>query len=527
MIHSTRSRSAEILRGLGALLVFAALLAGLPIGLYAVAGSPIPDRFPSWEHLSATLMQPDTDHRLFLAAIRLLGWLAWGVFTAATCTETISYLAGRSGLRLPRPVRPLQLLARDLVATATLAFSTTAAVTTPASATIHTDAHVTADLQPQTTQQPSSGHDAPPAHSPDWEPLLGDERPHHTEPDQRRTWRTRIIRRGDTLWDMARRAYGSGTLYPKIFKASRDLDQPDGIPTLTSPDDLRPGQRVRIPQTPNNTGTSPTRGPHSTKTKGTSAPEQDHQHAQPSHPPRAVPTTDPAPSQVPDPVVAPPAKNPPASTAPPNPHSMAEDRPSSAITLSSGSSIGLGLAAALSIAVAATRLHRRRHHPHATTHNESVPAHQPAIPEPVAKARKAHLDHTYADHDDPVPSDADLVAQDRTTPAADHITLGTRDQAPITLPLAGLALGLTGDGAHAAARAATIGLLAKARRDRAEILIAQPDADTLYPGATLAGIPGLTITPTLAAATTHLEAEILRRARLMEATDQPDLTALC
>ncbi|MFI0411850.1 BTAD domain-containing putative transcriptional regulator [Actinomadura sp. 3N508] len=519
MIHSTRTRTraTEILRGLGALLVFAVLLAGLPIGLYAVAGSPIPGRLPSWDHLSTTLMQPDTDHHLLLAAMRLLGWLAWGVFTTATCAETTSYLARRSSPRLPRPVRPLQLLARDLVATATLAFSTTAAVTTLASTTAN--AHVTADAQPQSHQKPPSGQDAPPAHSQDSVPLLGGEHPHGTEPG-RRTWRTRIIHRGDTLWDLARRAYGSGTLYPKIFKASRTLDQPDGIPTLTSPDDLHPGQRIRIPLTPKkSTAPPPARGPHPTNAEGDSTPEQGRGRT--IRPPQTVPTTAEQQSQAPNPTVAATADDP-----PPSRQSTTDAGPSSAITLPSGSSLGLGLAAALSLAVAATRLHQRRRRPSTDTENGNVPIHEPALPKPVTNARKAHLDGTYAALEAPIPSDADLVAADRTASPPDHVVLGTRDHVPVTLPLAGLTLGLTGDGAHAAARAITTELLATAHRDRAEVFIPQPDAGTLYPGTTLTGIPGLTITPTLAAATTHLEAEILRRARLMETTDQPDLATL-
>ncbi|WP_235037389.1 BTAD domain-containing putative transcriptional regulator [Actinomadura sp. K4S16] len=224
---------------------------------------------------------------------------------------------------------------------------------------------------------------------------------------------------------------------------------------------------------------------------------------------------------MPSPVVAPPADNPPASHSPSTPRATAEDRPG--ITLPSGSYIGLGLAAALSIAVAATRLHRRRR---LHTNPGDVSAHESAaLPEPVAKARKAHLDLAYANHDDPIPPDVDLVAKDDATPP-NSITLGARDRTPITLPLAGLVLGLTGDGALAVARAITTELLAQARRDRAELLIPRPDADALYAGAALTGIPGLTITPSLAAATSQLEAEILRRARLLENTDQSDLNAV-
>ncbi|TMR33356.1 BTAD domain-containing putative transcriptional regulator [Actinomadura geliboluensis] len=516
MTYARRTRAIEILRGLGALAVFAILLVGVPTGLYIVAGSPIPGHVPTWEQITAILLRPDTDNRLFLAAVRLLGWTAWTLFAAATCTETICYLAGRMTPSLPRPVRPLQLLARDLVATTTLLFGAAAALSAPASATAH------ASTDAPSAHEPS----ASPTQGTEWDPLLSDATPQTPEPDQP-AWRTRIIHRGDTLWDLARRAYGSGDHYLKIFKASRAVDQPDGIPALTDPDNIHPGQHVRIPQARKKTASPPpTRKPGSANTGASSKSKQSKEG---SHTPRAPrvgsgATAD-KPSQVPSPVVvAPPAESSPATPPQPTLRSAEQDRTSSAITLSSGSYIGLGLAAALSLAIAATRLHRRRRRPLADT--ADVPATPSAPPEPVAKARKAHLDRAYVDHDDPIPSDADLVIQDRTAPPADHIILGTRDRTTVTLPLPGLNLGLTGSGARSAARAATTDLLAKAHRDRAEVLIPRPDAQILYPDTPLTGIPGLTITPTPEAAITQLEAEVLRRARLLEAANETDLAAI-
>ncbi|MER7544743.1 BTAD domain-containing putative transcriptional regulator [Spirillospora sp. NPDC127506] len=515
MTYARRTRAIEILRGLGALAVFAVLLVGVPTGLYAVAGSPIPAHVPTWEQITATLLRPDTDNRLFLSAVRLLGWTAWTLFATATCTETVCYLGGRTTPSLPRPVRPLQLLARDLVATATLVFGTTAALSVPASATAH----------PSTDTPSAHEPSASAAQGGEWEPLLSDAAPQTPKPDQQ-PWRTRIIHRGDTLWDLARRAYGSGDRYLEIFKASRAVDQPDGIPALTDPDNIHPGQRVKIPRVRKKTDSPPSaRKPGSADTGGLSKSQQPQEG---SHMPRAPHTgsgaTADRPSRVPSPVVAPPAESSPAAPPQPTLRSVEEDRPSSAITLPSGSYIGFGLAAALSIAVAATRLHRRRRRRLSDT--ADVPAGPLAPPEPVAKARKAHLDRAYTDHDAPIPSDADLVIQDRTDAPADHITLGTRDRTTVALPLPGLNLGLTGSNARSVARAATTDLLAKAHRDRAEVLIPRSDAEILYPDTALADVPGLTITTTSEAAITQLEVEVLRRARLLEAANETDLAAI-
>ncbi|MUN35381.1 BTAD domain-containing putative transcriptional regulator [Actinomadura litoris] len=520
MTQLPRTRAAEICRGIAALLLVIVLLVGVPIGLYAVGGSPLPHQIPSWAQITATLMGPDSDQQVFLAAIGLLGWIAWVQFAIAVGTETVCYLAGRPARSLPRPARPLQLLARNLITTATLAFSATATLTTT-SASAHTIA-----TAPSAPHEPSPAQDTATKGTADgdgWEPFLGDGTAQHTE-SREPTWTTRIIHRGDNLWTLARRAYGSGTYYSKIFKASQRLDQPAGVPDLTDPNHLHPGQRVRLPQIRHRSAPSsdsaaipPAKGPRPSapvKAPGDDVPAR----------PRPAPK-EAASRQVPNPIVAPPrAPSPPAQT----PHRTDDQQPSSSITLPSGSTFGLGLAAALSIAVAATRLHRRRRHHPADTVQDTAPAEPP--PPPVAKARKAYLDRAFADHDAPVPSDAELLTSDHTTPAPEHTTLGTRNDSPIRLPLAGLSLGLHGDGAHATARAITIELLGKASRDRAQLLLPQPDFDLLFPGSDLTSAastpPGLTITPTVAAAVAELETELLRRARLLEITDQPDLAAL-
>jgi nucleoid-associated protein YgaU len=47
------------------------------------------------------------------------------------------------------------------------------------------------------------------------------------------------VKKGDTLWKIAKEVYGDGSLYPEIFKANQD--------TLSDPDKIQIGQRLRIP----------------------------------------------------------------------------------------------------------------------------------------------------------------------------------------------------------------------------------------------------------------------------------------
>ena len=47
------------------------------------------------------------------------------------------------------------------------------------------------------------------------------------------------VKKGDTLWKIAKEHYGDGSLYPEIFKANQDV--------LSDPDKIKIGQKLRIP----------------------------------------------------------------------------------------------------------------------------------------------------------------------------------------------------------------------------------------------------------------------------------------
>lgn len=522
MTRSAPNPAIVMCRGLAAILTLGALLVAIPITMYKVGGSPIPHQIPDWPTIRAILMRPDTDGRFFLATIRFLGWAAWCLFAATSIIEASAYLAGRTA-SLPRPVQPLQVLVRDLIAAATLAFSAAATIANPASAATHTPTDTTAATpHPPTPTNPPSTSASP-------------TRP-AAPPDQRT--QIEVIEAGDTLWGIARRAYGDGDLYPEIFQASRGLDQPDPLPPLTDPDELRPGQRIRLPhirthrrhhqqpQTAAPEKTSPTRHPQApAPAHATHRAPHTEQH------PSAAEAADPAPTTArPAPSASTSPHHPPRQGTSPSPAPHAEnDAPNnstpSAFTLPTGSRIGLGLAAAISVALAATRINRRRRYQPDSDRQDAPVAVEPTPPDAVAQAHRAHLE-TYTERNHPIPTDADLVIGDRDAAPPDSLVLGTSDSRPIALPLHGLNLGVSGDGSVPFARALATELLATANHDRAELVMPQSDAELLYPRPDATELPGLTITPSLDAAVVHLEAEFVRRARLMEDTDQPDITAL-
>ncbi|MBO2465032.1 BTAD domain-containing putative transcriptional regulator [Actinomadura violacea] len=530
MTYTGHSRLADFVRGLGALAVFAFLLVGFPVAMYKMFGSPLPDKLPTWAEISTTLMRPDTDQTVFIATIRLIGWGAWCLFIVTVCAELVRYLRGRSKPAMLSSAWPMQKLIRDLVATATLTFSAAASLASSASAATHmhtaTGVQAAADPAPSKQGHSTSGMStpAPATGASEWTPLLADETPSEPEPDPH-PWRTHIVKRGETLWDLARRTYGSGTLYPKIFKTSQDVHQPHGLPELTDPDLVRPGQRVLLPRP--GTHEAP-----SSKTGTRSQHEAGHSSGARQPAPTGSPSSASKPPQVQAPVVAPPAERS-GSVAPAAPHHHQDDHHSPLeISLPSGSRIGLGLAAVLSVAVAATRLHRRRRRPLILDPGSPPrPAEEPPIPAPVLKAHQAHL-KTHADRGAPVPSDTDIAYKDMLAAHPDQIVLGTRDGNAIAVSFAGLNLGLSGDGGHAVARAITTELLAQARRYRAEVIIPRADAQTLFPGDDIIGLgtelEGLIVTPSLREATDRAEAEFFRRGRLIltsEVSDVPGFRA--
>lgn len=51
--------------------------------------------------------------------------------------------------------------------------------------------------------------------------------------------RVHVVEKGDTLGAIAKKYYGTASLYPKIFDANRDV--------LNDPNLIKPGQKLRIP----------------------------------------------------------------------------------------------------------------------------------------------------------------------------------------------------------------------------------------------------------------------------------------
>ena len=110
------------------------------------------------------------------------------------------------------------------------------------------------------------------------------------------------------------------------------------------------------------------------------------------------------------------------------------------------------------------------------------------------------------------------AARDPRDPTPARVAIGEQAGREVTVDLAGHgAVGILGPGADGLARAALVGLVAAGGPAAVEVLLV---GNQLIPGAI--GFPGLRRAASLAGALHVVEAELVHRARLLEAEDLPD-----
>jgi DNA-binding SARP family transcriptional activator len=144
----SRGRGRAAVTGLGALLILLALLAGLPVLLYRLGGSPLPGHLPGASQVGHALLHRDSAS-IVLAAVRDVSWIAWALFTLAVLAEVQAVLRRRTAPRLR--LGGMQTAAGRLVALAALTF--TAA---PVGTLLATAQPVSTVLQADVTAMPTS-----------------------------------------------------------------------------------------------------------------------------------------------------------------------------------------------------------------------------------------------------------------------------------------------------------------------------------------------------------------------------------
>ncbi|WP_406297841.1 hypothetical protein [Streptomyces sp. NBC_00150] len=248
---------------------------------------------------------------VFLLLLVTAGWAAWGQFTFCTLRELIAQVRGRAW-HVPRGMGASQRAAALLVGSIVVLLPTSSALASTAPTGQSTTAARLPGqtLPPQATQ---TEHGTPPAAAagttytvrqarpaqslwgiaeqqlgdgerwreiaelnegrtmadgtpfrtngflqPGWQLRMpgtsaeegtrthrGDSTPAHVQGERAVT-----VHPGDSLSKIAAEERGDGNQWPRLFESSRGTPQPGGLPTITNPDIIYPGQQVTVPSAP-------------------------------------------------------------------------------------------------------------------------------------------------------------------------------------------------------------------------------------------------------------------------------------
>lgn len=215
----TGVRLRRILTGIAALVGLMVLMMGMPLLLWAVRDVGTLHIEWTLAGLWRALLRPD-DGTLFLALVKLAGWITWAVLLTSIVIELIGRIRH---VRVPnlRGLGVPQAIARGLVAAVAALFLTTSG---------QLPKIPVATAEPVPPPVPAAGA---PAHA---------RQPAHTA----RSPQHYTVRKGDTLSQIALDKLGNAHRYPEIFKASRDIRQPGGR-RLTDPDVIDIGWKLNLP----------------------------------------------------------------------------------------------------------------------------------------------------------------------------------------------------------------------------------------------------------------------------------------
>lgn len=510
-------------RAVAAVLLTAAV-AGLPAALVVFIGWPLPSKVPTGDQLAGWITTPVTD-AVILDALAVAAWLLWAAFLHAIAAEARAAWRGLpTRATTGRTANPLRLAAATLITALTLGtlFGGAAAAASPTPAQARPAAvQVVKTAPPVLVQQgPATIH-------------VGD-----------KTY-SYVVERRDTLSKISKVWLGDANRWPEICELNWHRHFPKVGGTLRDCNLIYPGWDLRLPvdaKPPANAAPAPTSPPPTGEPNPDPAPTQE-----PTPAPSASAST--APTQDPDGVVEPPSVTPSAtasattaapgavptpatSSAPVTPSQSAPASPTTAtpsttaspvddaqdgrpsadedgVRLPGGSFVPWTLAAAIVAAAAMVWLQRRRRFIPGEVAEDDEP---PELPPPVAELHR----QVTRKPDLPVPSD--LAERAAAVPAL-----------PL-LPPGGV--GLVGDGAHAAARAALISSLAsggpREPDRRGEVVIDGTTLTTLI-GADAAALgpwPRLHVADDIDHALSLLDARLLHRARVLDEHSLTDVDSL-
>lgn len=224
------------MKALGATLVLAVLVLGIPVAMAATIGNPV--------HGWADLKVGDLTDTVLIDLLAVIVWAAWAQFAVSVLVEIGAAVRHvPTPTRIPLVPRPSQHLAHTLVGAALLLGTATAALTSPAQALAAPPASTAAAVAS------AHAHDQAAAPRAANKPQQASTQRHQTETAQPQTVRYVIPADGrgpDTYWDIAEARLGGGEHWQQIWDLNRGCTQPDGE-VMTNPGLLKPGWTVVLP----------------------------------------------------------------------------------------------------------------------------------------------------------------------------------------------------------------------------------------------------------------------------------------
>ncbi|MGH8996499.1 MAG: LysM peptidoglycan-binding domain-containing protein, partial [Acidimicrobiales bacterium] len=289
-------RLAQLVKGIAALVVLAALVVGVPWALWHFVGWPLPHHVPTATQVGRALNRQGIPAQTLLDALAVVVWLTWAVLVASLAVEIPAALSGHHARRLAvagifQPVTG-HLIAAVVVACLTLAprpahtatigrWPAAATARRPIAALVVNDAVFTSATQPVPTAAAAASVPASPLAT-------------TSAPAPAPT--TYVVRRGDTLWGIAERELGDPLRWSEIYQLNEGRPQPGGA-ALTDPHWIDPGWTLLLPAP--STRSAPTPPAGSTPPTAAPAPAPSAPAPTTPGPPVTTPTTTvpPAPAQ--------------------------------------------------------------------------------------------------------------------------------------------------------------------------------------------------------------------------------------
>lgn len=232
-------RVRQRLIGLGALVVLAAILVGLPALLLTLGGNPLPATLPTFDQARDALLSPD-DGTLALAGTKLLGWVVWAALSVSIVVEAVSVLRGVRAPALPVLALPQSGMRPLVIAALALFIAAPTGISGPATASASSDP--VAATAPVTATAPLAAVQTP--HSTPTTPVTTTTTS-ASAMTERASMVSYEVRPGDTLWAIAEQHLGSGHAYHRIVDLNPEL-------LIAGVDRITPGMRLHLP-----TGTLP------------------------------------------------------------------------------------------------------------------------------------------------------------------------------------------------------------------------------------------------------------------------------